>query len=336
VSGPAGASGGGERTDPGVAAVLGALGDDAVRGALVARGVDFLLSRPVNTLLDAGEVVDVLAAAVTEDNVRRVTERWLEPCWERHKERSRGEGDTVGDAVPEADRERIRALLREARLPRAKWADGAVDPQLMRDLFAPVLQQTLLGFVKRLPGMGGAAGAAGSTGGALGGLAGAFGKRALEQAGRLADVGRGVLGGAIDERVQQIAREFSRGAVGGMRDATRERLKSDEGKRLVGQIREQVFERLLTAKVSELMDDAEAVPLERLRDVAASLVAANAERDFVRTAVREEVQAWLALEGARTVGDLLTEAGIQDTVRTVLIQRLDGLLAAFAAATLSP
>jgi hypothetical protein len=104
----------------------------------------------------------------------------------------------------------------------------------------------------------------------------------------------------------------------------------------VGQIREQVFERLLTAKVSELMDDAEAVPLERLRDVAASLVAANAERDFVRTAVREEVQAWLALEGARTVGDLLTEAGIQDTVRTVLIQRLDGLLAAFAAATLSP
>jgi hypothetical protein len=315
----------------GVDAVRTALAEGAVRAALVDQLVTFGLARPVSAWLDAGEVVDVLAAAVTEGNALRVTERWLEPTWERHKGRSRGEGDTVGDAVPDPDRERIRALLRDAKLPRARWADGAVDPQLVRDLVAPVLQQTLLGFVKKLPGMGGGAGGAGG-GGGLGGLAGAFGKRALEQAGRLADVGRGVLGGAIDERVQQVAQDFSRGAVGGMREALRERLKSDEGKRLVGQIREQVFDRLLTAQVCDLMDDAEAVPLERVREVAASLVAFNAQRDFVRTAVRQEVEAWLALEGARTAEELLSEAGLLDVVRPLLVQRIDAFLAEFAGA----
>lgn len=315
----------------GIEAVRAALADDGVRGVLVEQLVGFGLGRPASTFIDPGEVVEVLATAVTEENALRVGQRWIEPVWERHKERSRGEADTVGDAVPTADRERIRALLRDARVPRAQWAEGAVDPQLVRDLFAPVLQQTLLGFVRRLPGLGGADAPGASSGGALGGFAGAFGKRALEQAGRLADVGRGVLGGALDERVQQLAREFSRGALGGMREAVRERLKSDEGKRLVGQIREQAFERLLVAQVHELMEDAEAVPMERVREVAASLVAFNARRDFVHSAVRQEVEAWLALEGSRPVEDLLAEAGLLDTVRRLLTARLDAFLADFAA-----
>jgi hypothetical protein len=317
---------------PGVEAIRGALADGAVRKALVEQLVDHAFERPIGELVDAGEVVDLLAAAVTEGNARWVAERWVEPVWERHKVRSLAERDTVGDAVPEPDRERIRALLRDARLPKAAWADGMVDPQLVRDLFAPVLQQTLLGFVKKLPGMGGegTGGAAKAVGGALGGLAGAFGKRAMASAGRIADAGLGVLGGALDERVQQVARDFSRTAVGGMREAMRDRLKSDEGKRLVGQIREQVFERLLTTRVAELMDDAETIPLERVRDVAASLVAYNAARDFVRTAVRDEVEAWLRLEGPRTVGDVLDEAGLRGAVRDLATRRLDAFLADFA------
>lgn len=304
------------------------------RTRLVALLTAFVLDQRVSDLLEPGEVVTLLTQAVTEDNARRVTERWLEPAWERHRARSEAEGDTVGDAVPEAQQAAIRRLLQQARLPKATWAKGAVDPQLVRDLLAPVLQQTLLGFVKRLPGLGGAEAGGGSGGGGggaspLSGFAGAFGKRALERAGKLAEAGRGMLGGAFDERVQQVAREFSRGALGGMREALRERLRSDEGKKLVGKIREQVFDRLLEAPVAALMDDAEAVPLAEVREVAAPVVAFNAERAFVRRAVREEIQAWVDLEGARTVGELLDEAGLGDAVRDLAARRLDPLLRDF-------
>lgn len=304
--------------------------DSPRRRQLVSQLVEFALDRPVSELVDAGEIVEVLAAAVTADNAGRVAERWLEPAWDRHRTRSAQAGDTVGDAVPDPQRDAIRKLLQGARIPKAAWAEGAVDPQLVRDLLAPVLQQTLLGFVRKLPGLGGGeAGAEGGSTGAFGGLAGAFGKRALERAGKLADAGRGVLSGALDERVQQMAREFSRGALGGMRQALAERLESDEGKRLVGRIREQVFDRLLEAKVVDLMEDAETVPPAEARDVAAALVGFNAQREFVQGAIREEVDAWLELEGPRTAGELLEEVGLDDVVRRIANDRLDSLLRAF-------
>ncbi|MFW5876076.1 MAG: hypothetical protein ACOCXM_05020 [Myxococcota bacterium] len=314
-----------------VGVLLSELGaeDSPRRRQLVSQLVEFALDRPVSELVDAGDIVEVLAAAVTADNASRVAERWLEPAWDRHRERTAQAGDTVGDAVPEPERAAIRKLLQDARLPKAAWAEGAVDPPLVRDLLAPVLQQTLLGFVRKLPGLGGGGEAEGGAPGPLGGLAGAFGKRALERAGKLADAGRGVLSGALDERVQQLAREFSRSALGGMRQALAERLESDEGKRLVGRIREQVFDRLLEAKVVDLMQDAETVPPAEARDVAAALVGFNAQRDFVQRAVREEVDAWLALEGARTAGELLEEAGLDDVVRRIANDRLDALLRAF-------
>ncbi|MFW6050240.1 MAG: hypothetical protein ACODAU_03655 [Myxococcota bacterium] len=312
----------------GLLAELGAE-DSPRRRQLVSLLVEHVLDQPVSALVDADDAVAVLAAAVTEDNARRVAERWLEPIWDRHRQRSEKAGDTVGDAVPDAQRDAIRRLVQDARMPKAEWAKGAVDPQLVRDLLSPVLQQTLVGFVRKLPmfGGGGEAGTGGG-GGTLGGLAGAFGKRALERAGKLADVGRGVLGG-VDERIQQVARDFSRGALGGMREALAERMRSDEGRRLVGRIREQILERLLEAKVASLMEDAEAVPSAEARDVAAALVAFNAKRDFVREAVREEVEAWLALEGARTVGELLEEADLAEVARELGARRLDQLLHGF-------
>jgi hypothetical protein len=304
--------------------------ESPLRAAGIDLFTDFLLGRRVAELVDVEASVEILLAALTEDNVTRVVVEHLSPAWDRHRQRSEARAEKLGDGFPEDAREKLEELLARQKPPKMAWAKGAVDPILVQKLLAPVLQRTLLSFARKLPLVGaGAGGAAGEEGKGLGGLAGKLGKEAAKRAQKIAGtVGKSVIGGIgaeMNERIQSAARDFSKEAEKELREALVDRLKSDEGRELAREIRRQALDRVFGTEVAVLMRDVEELPRKELEGLVGPVLAYDARREIGRAAVDEELRAFLDVEGAKTVGELAEELGIAEAVRATVRGRLDAL-----------
>lgn len=298
--------------------------------------VDHVLDRPLVEIIDLAEVQQIVLSAFTEDNVERVVSRHVRPGFERYEAAAHRTGETVGGLVPDDSVTHIRTIVKKSRLPRAKWAEGIVEPSLVRRLFAPVWAHLLLNFAKKMPVPGasaasGAAAAAGSAvGKGLGGVAGRLGKSAE----RFVGAGRAVMGGLgaeVEKRIQSAARDFSEGAQTMFRDALRDRLKSDEGKALVDQMSRQIVDHVLVTKLGDLHEDVKRMPMDDIFGAVPKIVAHAAKRPFVTKLVAEEVAAFVALEKDRPLRELLDEFGLLVAVRDLAVRRVSDLFRTAAA-----
>ena len=286
--------------------------------------VDHSLNQRVGDLLPADDVRELIVAALTAENAERLVSRHLNPGRDRVLEHLQRTGETLDDLVPDGFVDEALRMILKSPPPKAAWAKGAVDSAKLRELFAPVVQDVLLKFTRRLPipGLGEPAAPADARSGRSGGLAGAFKKGA----GSLLDAGKGVLGniGAdIERRVQATARELSQLAMNDARDAVRERLRSEEGRRLLREIRQSLVERVLATALHELMADSEQLPLDELALLAPAVVAHNAPRQQLHDLLDQEIAAFLAVEGQRTLGEVLDEAGLLAQGRAAALRVLD-------------
>jgi hypothetical protein len=215
-----------------------------------------------------------------------------------------------------------------------------VDPVLVRKLFGPVWTNLLLAFAKRLPlpGIGGGGGgpsSSGAVGRGVSGIAGRITRTATKQAERLVDAGKSVMGGLgseVERRLQGAAKEFSDGAEEVFREALQDRLKSSEGREIVGKISRQVTDHVLVTKIAEIHKDASRIPVNDILRIAPSVVSHSAPRAFVEKVVRGEIDAFLAVEGDRTLGEVLTELGVLDEVRKAIVERASAVAREFFAA----
>jgi hypothetical protein len=305
--------------------------ESALRDEGVGLIVDHVLGQKLRDLVDLEGSRAIVVRALTPENLARIVGLHVKPGWRRYAEHVQGSGETLGAFVPEPSREKIRRIVGKSKLPRGKWAQGIVDPVLMRRLFAPVWANLLLNFAKRLPvpGMGGASGAASAAGGAVGrgvgGIAGRLTRSVQERAEKLVDAGRTVMGGLgaeVEKRLQAAAREFSDGAADMWREALQDRLKSAEGRELVAQITGQVVDHLMMTKLSDLHEDAARLPIEDMIDLVPGIVGHSAPRAFVQEIVSGELAAFLAVEGDRTLSELLGEMGILEEVRAATVTQI--------------
>ena len=271
--------------------------------------VDALLRQRVRDLVDPSVFVDVVSRAAEAALLERLLKEHVEPAVERVI--AGLEGTTVGALLPEGEAEAIEELVTGAQPPTLDWLAGAVDPDLFRRLFAPVWQDVLVRFVRKLPGLGG-------------GLAGAlssFGDSSIGRFGRAAS-------GKVEEKMQSTTRDFAKGLTHEVRLAMTERLKSEEGQELDAEIRRQVHRRILETDAAVLLRDLDRLPrLELLRRMPA-IVSANAKGELGRSLVRAEVEAFLAVEGDRTGHEVLEEAGVAPQVRAYLRVQAESLLGA--------
>jgi hypothetical protein len=314
--------------------------ESPLRDAGVEMITEFLLDRRAAELVDVQAIVEVTLAALAEDNVGRVVAEHLSPAWDRHRRRAEAAKDTVGDAVPSVAQKKLLDIAEKTRLPPGAWAKGAVDPALLRELFAPVLQSTLLAFAKKLPVMGsaesGASGASGGSGegtegdesGRLGGIAGRLRKEAQKGAEKLASVGKsalGSLGAELDKRMSETAKEFSKEAGKELAAAVRDRLASPRGAELAGQIRRQLLARLLTTEVAVLMLEVEMLPRTELEALFSPVIAHNAGRAFLAAALEEELRAALDVEGDKSLRALADDLGVIEEARAAITRTVDPL-----------
>lgn len=305
--------------------------DSSARAALVKAAVDHAMQQPISSFVERDSLVTLATKAATEANAALVLAVHGRPAFERQKQRSKASGEKVGDLLPADADGRIAKMLDDVRIPDAAWARGLVDPKLVNKLVAPVLQQTLLTFAKKLPipGVGAeATGAAGALGGALlGGLGGLAGG-----AGRLLDVGKSVVGGLsaeVEKKMQAVAKDFAENASENLRDQLRQRIESEEGKKIVRELVLTAVARLREVKVADVLADADVIPAAELDGLVAAVIGHNGPRAAIADVVRAEIEAALVAEGSMTLGAYLDRAGVRDLAVAAVTAKADPVLRAF-------
>jgi hypothetical protein len=306
-------------------------GDDpTARGVLVRAVVDHTMAQPIAAFVDRESLVKLATTAATEANAALLIASHLRPGFERQRVRSARLGERVGDLLPPDADARLGRLMDGLVLPEAAWARGIIDAKLVNQLIAPVIQQTLLNFAKRLPipGIGGDGALGGALRGGLGGLAGG--------AGKLFDVGKSVVGGLsaeFEKKMQSAAKDFAENASDDLRETLRQRIESEEGKKLLREIVMRAHARLREVKVEDVLADADAIPAVELDAMVAATIAHNTPRTAFADAVRAEIEAALAVEGALTIGEFLDRAKARAAVEAVIAARADSVVRAFASSS---
>jgi hypothetical protein len=307
------------------------------RSELVDLLLDHVLAQPVASLLPAPKVVHAwLLDGATEANLARTVSRHLLPAWDRLLVRTRADGTRPGDLLGREVREAIDRTIGTSRLPSGAWARNALDGAALRGLVAPVLQDTLVQFARKLPipGAGAASAGGGAGGGLLGGLASRVKDRVEKQAERAFEVGRGLLGGLgaeLERQVHGIARDFSSSATDDLKRAFAARFEDAEGKRLLRQLRGAILDAWLATPIHELLAEVDAVPARPWLELQPQVVAHVLKHPAVRAGLLEELEAWHRVEGGRPLRDLLAEAGLLESTRAAVRPVLDAQARAFFA-----
>jgi hypothetical protein len=298
-----------------------------LRAELLRIGFDALAAQPLSNVLGDADLARLIVRGMARENVDRITERHVLPGVERVRQRLGSAQEKVGDLLPEDAEAALRALVASGKGPRFKWLKGAVDPNELQRLIAPIVQQVLTSFVTKLPipGFskssdpdGGAAEAGASKG--LGGLVGRIGKQVSKGASQLA----GGLG------LQQVVRDFSQSAAVEIRTAIVDRLKSDEGREILRRIRDRVVDRVLDARTNVVVDDFLRVSPDEVGRIAEGAVAHVRDLPFFQDILAGEIQSVLAEIGGRSLRDVLEEMGLLEGVQKVAIGAVEPGLVALA------
>ena len=304
------------------------------RERLITLQIDHALTQPLSAWLDVDEVTSHLVGAMTKANVLRAFERHLHPSRHRIRARWANAGERPRDLLTEEGARRLEAMAKSERFPQGRWARGAVDPALIGKLLAPVLQEVLLGFVKKvvstLPGIDATKEREESaTSFASGlGLRSRFKATVGKRAEQIAGAGKSMLDGLgmdLEGRMKKVAREFSQTASETMRDAMKTRIKSEEGREILAEMRLQLLRRFLDTPLHEIGEDLEETDEATLREVVADSLEFNFHRAYFAEGVKEEVEAFLTLEGRRSLKELLEEAGTYEVVRGAMVERAKGV-----------
>lgn len=321
--------------DPLVARALARLRDP--EGALLPRAVDLAidaaLARPLRDLVDPDRIVALAVASIDEARVERALAELVHPARDRQRALLETTGETLSSYLPDGAATLLDEIAAGTRPPRGAWSTALVDPAHVRELLAPVLQDTLLAFARKLPLVGAAED--NRAGKLLGGLARGFAQGAGEKAQKLADLGRGMLGGIgaeMEKRVAVAAREFSHGAFDPLRDTMKQRLESDDGKAILARMRKHAIDVVLGARVADLLGDLDAAPRAPLDRLVARTLAHDVARADVQALLRAEVEAFLAAREGVTLGAFLDEWSLrEEAVRDA--RRIAELVARAAVAT---
>lgn len=291
--------------------------DPAFRERTISTILDFALEQPVSVYLHVDELASLIALASTGPNTTNLIERHMRPGWDRNIARCEETQDTLGAGLPEDVQARIPRLIMENKPPKAVWAKDAVDPKLLREFFSPVLQEFLLGFARKLPipGRSGESAPTEDRSRSGFGLRNRIKESASKRAEKFVEAGKTVLGGLsaeVERQIQTTARDFSESAERDIRRALIDRVRSEEGRALLTQIVEQAVAHVLETPIAELNRDAEELPWDDLWALVPPIVEHNRSREPVVAAIREELEALLEVEGARSVREVLEECGLLD------------------------
>ncbi|MFT3923027.1 MAG: hypothetical protein QM778_10865 [Myxococcales bacterium] len=291
--------------------------ESPLRDDLLTLTFDAITAQPLSVLLSDPGLAPLIFKALTADNAERIAERHVLPIIARVDAAFAGKPERLKDGLGEEGEKQLRAIVASGKGPRLGWLKGAVDPDDIRQLVAPVVQQVLIQFASKLPipglgGVGGGSGGGAGGGSGLGGLVGMIGKQVQKSAGQLAEAGKTVM--------NSVARDFSQTAITEFRTALGVRMKSDEGQKIVLRIRERVVDRVIAGKLSDVIADFRHLPEHEIAGVVAKVLDHLPKQAWFRAIIENEVAEALKIVGGQSLAELLREAGLLDEARALTVR----------------
>ncbi len=300
-----------------------------LRDDLLTLTFDAITAQPMSVLVSDPGLAPLIFKALTAENAERIAARHVLPILARLEASFAGKPERLKEALTDEAEAQLRAIVASGKGPRLGWLKGAVDPDDIRQLVAPVIQQMLIQFASKLPipGLGGSAGGGSGGGGGggsgLGGLVGMIGKQVQKSAGQLAEAGKTVM--------NSVARDFSQTATTEFRVALVVRMKSDEGQRIVQRIRERVVTRVIAGKLHEVIADFRHLPEQEIAGVVAKVLDHLPKQSWFRAILEAEIAEALSVVGARSLAELLSEAGLLEEARGLTVRAVAPGVKALAA-----
>ncbi len=293
------------------------------RTQLIALVFDGLTARKVGDTIDRALLIEGIYQGLTASTADVIASRHVLPAFDRIASAFDGKEDKLRDLIGTEAEQQIVAIVKSGKGPRFGWLKNVVDPDDIRQLVAPVIQQLLLAFVQKLPIPGLSSGSGSGPGPGANekkprGLMGAISKQVSRSIGDLADVGRGVMGGVV--------KDFSQTATSEFRVALRDRMKTPEGLKIVERIRDRVVTNVLKAKAHAVLADFMHLPRPEIARAVALSIENLRDNPLFRTVLEAEVNAVFDELAKRTVGELLSEVGVLDATRKQVLGAVDPIL----------
>jgi hypothetical protein len=262
-------------------------------------------------------------SGLTEANAERIGKQHVLPALDRIAATLTGKPERLRDLLSDAADQQLIAIVARGQGPRFAWMKSAFDPDDVRQLIAPIIQQLLLQFTAKLPipGVGGGSAGSGGSGGAstgnrgIGGLVGRIGKQVQKSAGQLAEAGRSMMGGVI--------KDFSQTATSEFRLALKDRLKSPEGQKIVERMRDRFLRHLLGAKADVVVQDFMHLPRPEIAHMVSLVIDHLRTQPLFRSVLEAEVNAVLDELSSKSARALLEELGVYDSTRAQVLRVVD-------------
>jgi hypothetical protein len=300
--------------------LLAALADPAQTEALVGLAFDFAMTRPISEFVRPEQVLAHLDHALAESLTETAIRAHLRPALDREVERARRRDDRIGDWLTAEAKAELRALAaRPVKLDR-RFIEGLVKQEAIADLVRSVVEETLDRFLQTLKPGGSGGGVFGAVGRSAVGIASGFGKGLL-----------GGIGAQMESQLKGAAATFIAGSMHAVMDRVVAILTSPETGTKLARMNVSAFDKAMEKKTHEVAAAAMKLPVDDLLDVVPGLIAHNLARAEVRDGLLEEMRAALAIEGARTLGDVLTTSRDLDAWRAEVVEIGAPLVRSFTA-----
>jgi hypothetical protein len=281
--------------------------DDAALTQFLDAAFDYLCTRRVGELIDADRLMAAVDTATAPERTTRFIGRFIAPARARLLARARESKLLLGVWLPAPAKEALAQMLgTPAPIPR-EIIDEIVHSEKVRHDVREMLLESISNVVTKAfsvaPGGKAARGVLGFGARAAGGL--------FNIEDRLKDV--------VDVGVAIVLKRLG------------EDLRSEDTARLIGKQRRRGFLALLGRSEAEAARFLDRIPHAILDALAPGLLAHNLARTEVREAVRVEILAALAELDTQTIGELLEEAGLRQTIRDWIHDRVQPLAQEFLA-----
>lgn len=300
--------------------LLAALADETKTETLVGLAFDFALEQPVRTFIEPELLLAHVDRALSEAMTEAAIARHVRPFLDREQARAEARGDRVGDWLTPKGKETLRALAgRPVKLERS-FLEGLVKQEAVTHLVRSVVEETLDRFLQTL-----------KPGGSGGGVLGAMGRGAV---GFASGLGKGILGGLgaqMEQQLKAAASAFIAGSMNVVMDRVVTLLAAPDTGVKLGRMNQTGFDEALKQKTGRVWAQAMKLPVDELLAVVPGLIAHNLARPDIRAGILDEVRAFLEVEGSRTLGEILAEAGAVEAWRTETIAKAAPLVRTFAA-----
>ncbi len=282
---------------------LARLNDVEDAAALVVLGFDFFMAQPLHRFVTPDQILAHFDEALRPAHVERVVTAHVSAALGRDQDRAQSRKDRLEHYfTPEALELAQRLAAAPVKLD-PEFLEGLVKQDAVRHLVGVMVEETLGRFIQMLKPS--------ATNGALGkGLFARIGAQMETQASKAA---AGFVSTSLDFILGRLAHVLA----------------TPETERQLGRLRAEGFKVAMKLSTGDLWKLAEGVDLDQVLSVVPGLVTHNLNRPEIRELILAEATAALALEGDRTLAEILAPEAVE-AWRQRCVERVTPLLGELA------